>query len=97
MLFRRLIILVLLMLVSVACLSQERNAALLAAACAACHGTNGHSEGGTPSLAGVDEAYLTEQMLQFRSGERASTVMMQHAAGYTEQEIRLLAKYFSKQ
>ncbi len=77
--------------------AEERNPALLASACAACHGTNGHSVVGTPSLAGLDKMYFIEQMQQFQTGERPSTVMMQHAKGYTEEEIRLLAAYFSQQ
>ncbi len=77
--------------------AEERNPALLASACAACHGTNGHSLGGTPSLAGLDKLYFIEQMQQFQTGERPSTVMMKHATGYTEEEIRLLAAYFSQQ
>jgi sulfide dehydrogenase cytochrome subunit len=79
-------------------LAQENiNAELLASSCAACHGTNGHSLGGLPSLAGVDKLYLIEQMQQFVSGERASTVMKHHASGYTAEEIELMADFFSKQ
>lgn len=74
-----------------------RNIELLASTCAACHGTNGHSVSGLPSLAGVDKDYIIEQMQQFVSGERNATVMMQHATGYTSKEIELMASYFSKQ
>lgn len=74
-----------------------RNVELLASTCAACHGTNGHSAGDLPSLAGVDKLYIVEQMQQFVSGERTSTVMMHHASGYTQAEIELMADYFSKQ
>jgi len=77
--------------------AEERNVQLLASSCAACHGTNGHSVAGTPSLAGLDRIYFIEQMQQFQTGERPSTVMMQHATGYTDEEIRLLADFFSKQ
>lgn len=87
----------LLLLASASVHAEGRNAALLAAACAACHGTNGHSMGGTPSLAGLDQQYFIEQMHQFKSGDRTSTVMMQHARGYSEEEIRLLADYFASQ
>ena len=76
---------------------QARNAELLASTCAACHGTNGYSAGGLPSLAGVDKRYIIEQMQQFVSGERTSTVMSHHASGYTVEEIALIADYFSKQ
>lgn len=74
-----------------------RDAALLAAGCAACHGTRGYSEEGMPSLAGLDEEYLRREMARFASGERQSTVMMKHAQGYSEAEIRLLADYFAAQ
>lgn len=94
--FRMGMALVLIGFASVA-LAQERNVALLASACAVCHGTNGYSQGGTPKLAGLDEMYFEKQMLQFRNGERESTVMAQHASGYTEEEIRLLAHYFAQQ
>lgn len=75
----------------------ERNVALLASSCAACHGTNGHSVGGMPKLAGLDALHFMKQMHQFQSGERDATVMMHHAKGYTEEELRLLADYFAKQ
>jgi cytochrome c553 len=87
----------LLMMFAVSLQAEERNVALMASACAACHGTNGHSVGGTPSLAGLEQLYFIEQMQLFQSGERPSSVMMKHARGYTEEEIRLLAEYFSKQ
>ncbi len=77
--------------------AESRNVALLASACATCHGTNGHSQGGTPSLAGLNKNYFIQQMLAFKDGQRVGTVMPQHAAGYTEEEIRLMAKYFSEQ
>ncbi|MDR2219694.1 MAG: c-type cytochrome [Methylobacillus sp.] len=70
---------------------------VLAASCAACHGTNGNSVGGTPVLAGLMPAYFVAQMQAFRSGKRDSTVMHHHAQGLTEAEIALLADYFSRQ
>jgi len=86
-----------LMLCAVSLQAGEQNVALMASACAACHGTNGHSVGGTPSLAGLDRLYFIEQMQLFQTGARPSSVMMKHARGYTEEEIRLLAEYFSQQ
>lgn len=70
---------------------------VLAASCAACHGTNGNSIGGTPVLAGLDAAHFRLQMRAFRSGERVSTVMHRHAKGLTEAEIEALAAYFAAQ
>ena len=70
---------------------------VLAASCAACHGSNGNSVGGTPVLAGLDAAHFKLQMKSFRSGERSSTVMHHHAKGLTEDEIEALAGYFAAQ
>lgn len=75
----------------------EPNMALLASSCAACHGTNGHSKGEMPKLAALEQDYFIQQMQDFASGARESTVMRHHAAAYSEAEIRLLAEYFSKQ
>jgi cytochrome c553 len=77
--------------------ADSRNIKLLAASCAACHGTNGNSVAGTPALAGLDELHFIQQMQQFISGKRPSTVMQQHASGYSSDEIEALAKYFSQQ
>ncbi len=69
----------------------------LAASCAACHGTNGNSHSTTPVLAGLDAIYFSNQMLAFKNGGRASTVMHHHAKGLTDDEIMQLAHYFSEQ
>ena len=76
---------------------EVRNVELLASSCASCHGTRGHSVAGTPSLAGLDRLYFMQQMDQFISKTRTSTVMNQHASGYTADEIELLADFFSQQ
>ena len=86
-----------LMTMSASSIAQERNAALLSSSCAACHGTNGHSVGGIPSLAGSSESHIIEQMREFATGERKSTVMFHHVNGYTQEEIELMAAYFAKQ
>lgn len=84
-------------LVNISYAEEQRNAALLASSCAACHGTEGHSVGGTPSLAGADPLHFKTQMTQFVDGSRKSTVMFHHASGLTAEEVDLLAVYFSKQ
>lgn len=83
------------MTISVA--DDYRNVELLVSSCAACHGTQGRSVGGTPRLSGLDSLHFIEQMRQFTSEERPSTVMHHHATGYTEEEIKLMAEFFSKQ
>jgi cytochrome subunit of sulfide dehydrogenase len=69
----------------------------LAAACASCHGTNGASRGGMPSLAGRDRADLSQQLQDFKSGKRPATVMHQIAKGYTDEQIDAIATYLSAQ
>ncbi len=75
---------------------------VLAASCAACHGTNGNAVTGSTVernavLAGKDRTDFTFKMLGFRDGSRKSTVMHHHAKGLTEFELSQLAKYFSEQ
>ncbi len=75
----------------------DKHARGLAAPCAACHGTNGNSVGGTAVLAGMDRALFVKQMKDFKSGARPATVMHQHARGYSDEEIEKLADFFSSQ
>lgn len=89
--------LLLLLLATSASAEADGHLRVLAASCAACHGTNGNSAGGTPVLAGLDAAHFRLQMKAFRSGERTSTVMHRHAKGLTETEIEALAAYFAAQ
>lgn len=77
--------------------NQQSHTRILAASCAACHGTQGNSVGITPTLAGLDKGYFITQMLAFKRGERSPTVMHHHAKGLTEDEIQSLAVYFAQQ
>jgi len=79
-------------------LAQNQTAAgNLAANCTGCHGPNGNSAGAIPSIAGLERAYFVGAMQGFKTGSRQATVMHQHAKGYTDQEIEVLADYFSQQ
>jgi cytochrome c553 len=68
---------------------------VIAATCAACHGTHGKSETAIPALAGTDKAYFIKQMNDFKTGKREATVMHQHAKAYTDEEIRHMAEFFA--
>jgi len=71
-----------------------------AATCANCHGTDGRSaatDAGLQRLAGLDKAYLVEQLTAFREGRRPATVMHQLAKGYTPAQIEEIAAYFAAQ
>ena len=79
-----------------ACAQDPVYARSLAATCTACHGTDGRSVGGIPpSLAGRDKGELLQTMKDFKAGKRPATVMHQHAKGYSDQELELIAGYFA--
>lgn len=71
----------------------------LAANCAACHGTNGKPASGSTlaGLAGRSSGELQTAMMQFKEGKKPATLMHQLAKGYTDEEIKALSEYFSKQ
>lgn len=65
--------------------------------CFNCHGTEGRVNSAIPSIAGRDKAYLEETLNAFKTGSKSATIMHQLAKGYTDEEIAVLADYFSKQ
>ncbi len=65
--------------------------------CFNCHGTEGRVNSAIPSIAGRDKAYLEETLKAFKAGSKSATIMHQLAKGYSDEEIALLADYFSKQ
>jgi cytochrome c553 len=76
---------------------QSNHIRVLAASCAACHGTNGNGIDKAKLLAGIEKTDFLTKMLAFKSGEREATVMHRHARGLNTQEIEGLATYFSSQ
>ena len=67
-----------------------------AATCAACHGQNGISVSPPwPTLAGQHEDYLVHALNQYRDGSRKDPVMSPMAAPLTDEDVKILAKYFS--
>jgi sulfide dehydrogenase cytochrome subunit len=74
------------------------NAAMLANACAGCHGTYGASAGlSMPSLAGQSKQAIIEAMKNFKSGERPSTIMGRVAKGYTDADFSAMGDFFAGQ
>lgn len=68
-----------------------------AATCVACHGQNGISVSPVwPTLAGQHEEYLLESLNQYRDGIRKDAVMSQMAAPLTDEDVALLARYYSR-
>ena len=70
---------------------------MLSNSCAACHGTFGKSPGAIPAINGKSASFIVQSFKEFQTGARPSTVMGRHAKGYSDQEIQLIADFFSKQ
>ena len=79
--------------------SADTNARVLAATCAACHGTDGRAiEGASVAgLAGMPKDQMLAQLQAFRSGARPATIMHQLAKGYSDAQIEQLATWFAAQ
>ncbi|MCW8887565.1 MAG: cytochrome c4 [Gammaproteobacteria bacterium] len=74
------------------------SASMLGNTCAGCHGTNGSSNGpATPSLAGISTEYFIDAMAAYKDGSRPSTIMTRIAKGYSEEEVKVMAPFFSEQ
>jgi cytochrome c553 len=71
----------------------------LTASCVACHGADGNSVNPIwPKLAGQGEAYLTKQLIDFRSGARVELTMTPMAKAIaSDDDIPHIAAYFSSQ
>ncbi len=66
-----------------------------AATCHACHGANGNSANPEwPSLAGLGADYIAEQLNNFKTGKRASPVMMPMSVNLTADDMSDLGLYF---
>ncbi|MEO1202250.1 MAG: cytochrome c [Pseudomonadota bacterium] len=64
--------------------------------CVACHGQNGISVNPMwPSLAGQHEEYLVHALNQYRNGERSQAVMAAQAQLLTDEDVAVLARYYS--
>ncbi|MCW5624773.1 MAG: cytochrome c4 [Burkholderiales bacterium] len=70
----------------------------LSAACMACHGPDGNSAlSMNPSLAQQHPAYITKQLADFKSGERANPIMAGMAAALSAEDMKHLGAYFGAQ
>ena len=78
--------------------AQETRGRNIAATCANCHGTDGHSVTSEfVPLAGLPREQIAQRMREFRDGKRPATVMHQLAKGYTDAQIDAVASYFATQ
>jgi len=82
------------MLFSIPAQAVERGE-LLSSMCVTCHGPDGRGSKKIPKLKGLKVSDIVESMAGFRTGEESSTIMIHHAKGYTDEEIKLMANYFA--
>jgi cytochrome c553 len=68
-----------------------------AVSCSGCHPASAKVTSPVPRLAGQDRAAIVRAMQDFRSGQRAGTVMDRIAKGFTDDEIQALADWFATQ
>jgi cytochrome subunit of sulfide dehydrogenase len=68
-----------------------------AASCSGCHPTSSRVTSPVPRLLGVDRAAIVRAMQEFRSGQRAATVMDRIAKGFTDEEIQAIAAWCASQ
>lgn len=68
-----------------------------AAACSGCHPVTTRVTSPVPRLAGLDQAAIVKAMQDFRSGQRAGTVMDRIAKGFTDAEIQAIAAWYAAQ
>jgi len=67
-----------------------------AVTCAACHGANGISAIPIyPNLAGQKEAYIAQQLRNFKSGERNNAIMKGMVMALSEADMDNLAAYYA--
>ena len=65
--------------------------------CEDCHGEDGMGDDEFPRLAGLEEAYIVEQLTAFKSGERVdeNEIMPMYAEDLSDQDMSDLASYYS--
>ena len=69
----------------------------LSAGCTNCHSATGKSATGIPSIGGQPKELMLNTLKEFRAGTRPATIMHQHAKGYTDAQLELIAAYFAAQ
>jgi sulfide dehydrogenase cytochrome subunit len=68
---------------------------VLVSSCSGCHTNSQKLSTAIPRIQGLPEAIILDTLRGFRSGQRPATVMDRITKGFTEDEIKELAAYFS--
>ena len=70
----------------------EERGLVLSLSCTTCHASGDDNSGAIPTLSGKSAQELEIALRQFRNGTRKATIMDRIAKGYTDAEIRQLAR-----
>ena len=66
--------------------------------CASCHGKKGVSQTENfPILAGQYQDYLLHSLKAYRDGERKNAIMSGQVQGMSDDQLKALARYYSRQ
>ncbi len=74
--------------------SEPTPGRLLGSQCAQCHGTDGYSVSDIDSLAGENYTELLDELIDML-GSNDNDIMVKQTHGYTQEELRLIAEYFT--
>jgi cytochrome c553 len=69
--------------------------ATLALRCTMCHGARGLSQADSPNLAGQSPVTIYKQLVDFRTGARASAIMAPLVPNLSDSDMRDLAAYYA--
>jgi cytochrome subunit of sulfide dehydrogenase len=81
--------------ISLPAAAQSADGRLLASGCFQCHGTDG-VKGGFGTLAGVEKKDMLDKLNDMRRKPARENIMNAHARGYTNEQLNLIADYFSR-
>jgi len=68
-----------------------------ASSCSGCHSPNATETSVPPRLVGRDPEKIVTALQEFRSGQRASTIMDRIVKGFTPEEIQAIAVWYGAQ
>ena len=68
-----------------------------AAACSGCHPASARVTSPVVRLAGLERDAIVRALQEFRSGQRAGTIMDRIAKGFSEDEVRAIAAWYEQQ
>lgn len=89
------------LLMAAPALAQQRSpaitdTALAAQTCNVCHGSTTYVSPTMPPIHGVDATTLYNALTEFKADKRPHTIMGRIARGYSDEQLKALAEYLSK-